>query len=372
MQSTDLVQPLALQTPFAINGNKVIPSQNASGTDTSSINLGFLPITSEPLDDGGLPPERTDFNGMFYLSTDQRVFLQNGGFITYDDNVATAIGGYPKGAILGYLDSNNNFDFVVSLVENNQNTNFNTNPAWIDGTYWAYADSGKINKSRSISLTGAVTGSANFNLATGNSIVVSTTGKSKTISLSGAVTGSATLNTGNTSSVTITTTGKSKTVSLTGAVTGSATFDTGNNSTVSIATSYDSKITGNRTLTLTGDVTGNTTFNLANSNSISVTTTFDRSLLPAFMPDYSAGVSCPHGFKAPSNGIVCISTLNNGGTQYVSVNGNQVVLQKITSSWIGFAAQIPVSKNDIIDYNTSAVAGNPESDNYFFPYVRSV
>lgn len=143
MQSTELIAPLAIQTPFAINGDKNIPSQNAQGTDTSSINLGFLPITSEPLptpehpEYTGQAPERIDFNGMFYLSTDQRVFLQNGGFITYNANVSTAIGGYPKGAILGYLDNLGNFNFVESEIENNQ-YNFITNPGYINGTYWSY------------------------------------------------------------------------------------------------------------------------------------------------------------------------------------------------------------------------------------------
>ena len=137
MQSTDVVTPLAIGSPIAVNGDKNIPPQTASGTDTSSINLGFLPITSEPLDDGGVAPERTDFNGMFYLATDQRVFLQNGGVITYNADVATAIGGYPEGAILGNIDSNGNFGLVKSLVDNNQ-YNFVTTPSYINNTYWAW------------------------------------------------------------------------------------------------------------------------------------------------------------------------------------------------------------------------------------------
>lgn len=135
MQSTDVISPIAIGSPIALNGDKNIPSQNASGSATSSINLGFLPITSEPLDDGGIAPERVDFNGMFYLSTDQRVFLQNGGRITYNPNVAAAIGGYPKGAILDYIDSNGKYIFAKSLIENN-NYNFITNPEYINDTYW--------------------------------------------------------------------------------------------------------------------------------------------------------------------------------------------------------------------------------------------
>jgi len=136
MQSTEIVTPAAIGSPIAINGDKNIPPQNATGTNTSSINLGFLPITSEPLDDGGIAPERTDFNGMFYLSTDQRVFLQNGGVITFDSAVSTKIGGYPQGAILGYI-TPTSFGFVESLIDNNQ-YNFVTTPDYINGTYWRY------------------------------------------------------------------------------------------------------------------------------------------------------------------------------------------------------------------------------------------
>ena len=137
MQSSDLITPLAIQTPIAVNGNKNIPNQNASGTETSSINLGFLPITSLPLDNGGQAPERTDFNGMFYLATDQRVYLQCGGYITFNASVSSAIGGYPKGAILTYIDASGNIGFVKSLKENNTQ-NFVSNPAKIDGTNWEY------------------------------------------------------------------------------------------------------------------------------------------------------------------------------------------------------------------------------------------
>jgi hypothetical protein len=129
-----------MQAPFAIQGDKNIPNYEAAGTETSSIKQGFLPITSEmlPPDGNGQPPERTDFNGMFYLSTDFRVFQQNGGLITYDATVASTIGGYPKDAILGYLDSNGKIGFVRSLKEDNQ-VNFVADPTKINNVDWAYA-----------------------------------------------------------------------------------------------------------------------------------------------------------------------------------------------------------------------------------------
>lgn len=138
MQSSDIIQPLAIRAPFAVNGDKNIPNYNASGTETSSINLGFLPITSEqlPPDGNGKAPERVDFNGMFYLATDLRVFQQNGGLITYNTNVVNKIGGYPKGAVLAYL-TNNGLGFVESCIEDN-NQNFITSPSLINGTVWKY------------------------------------------------------------------------------------------------------------------------------------------------------------------------------------------------------------------------------------------
>lgn len=177
MQSSDLITPLAIQTPIAVNGNKNIPNQNASGTETSSINLGFLPITSLPLDNGGQAPERTDFNGMFYLATDQRVYLQCGGYVTFDASVSSKIGGYPKDAILTYIDASGNIGFVKSLKENNTQ-NFVSNPAKIDGVNWEYAsinnpptdsymfDSQWITKKRT--LTTATSGTKTLDFLTGS------------------------------------------------------------------------------------------------------------------------------------------------------------------------------------------------------------
>lgn len=135
MKSTDVIQPLAMGSAFAINGDKEIPAQTEAGTNTSTINDGFLPKTSLPIESGGQNPQRTDFNGMFYLSTDQRFFLQNGGYITYSADVVSAIGGYPQGAILGYTDSYGNFGLVQSLIDDNA-YNFVQNPSYINDTYW--------------------------------------------------------------------------------------------------------------------------------------------------------------------------------------------------------------------------------------------
>lgn len=147
MKSTDIVQPQPMSSAFAedvfsASGSTdfAIPdATSSSATDTCVLDDGFLPITSDPLppDGDGIAPARKNFNGLFYLSTDQRVFLQNGGVITYDANVATSIGGYPQGAILSYIDTNGNLHKVKSLIDDNQ-YNFVTTPSYIDGSKWDF------------------------------------------------------------------------------------------------------------------------------------------------------------------------------------------------------------------------------------------
>lgn len=135
MKSTDIIQPKAISAPIAYEGLKFEIPENATGTELASIAEGFPEITMKSLEEGGLPPRGQDCNGMFYLSTDQRVYLQNGGIITFNQLVSNKINGYPKGAILDYINENGVYGKVRSLIEDNTN-NFVTNPSFIDGTNW--------------------------------------------------------------------------------------------------------------------------------------------------------------------------------------------------------------------------------------------
>lgn len=135
MKSTEVIQPKAMSQPIANEGVKFNIPEAPTGNELASIAEGFPEITMKSLNDGGFPPRGQDCNGMFYLSTDQKVFLQNGGIITFNQSVSDAIGGYPKGAILDYIDSNNKFSKVKSLIDDNTN-NFIDNPGYIDNTNW--------------------------------------------------------------------------------------------------------------------------------------------------------------------------------------------------------------------------------------------
>lgn len=143
MKKIDVTQPYAMTSPFAdgvyssvSTSDFEIPADTSTAPDdTCVIDDGFLPITSTDLDDGGIAPERKNFNGMFYLSTDQRFYLQNGGFITYNSNVATAIGGYPQDAVLGFIDGQGTYKLVRSLIDDNTN-DFTQDETLIDGAHW--------------------------------------------------------------------------------------------------------------------------------------------------------------------------------------------------------------------------------------------
>lgn len=136
MQS--LTQPTLLLKPFAESGDKnSIPVTNtdASNPQLADLTNGFPQVTSDDPDDGGLPPERKDINGLGYLTTTYDYFYQAGGTFTFNPTISTAIGGYPLGARLWYTDSNGATTIVRSTVANNTN-NFNDGSATGIGTTW--------------------------------------------------------------------------------------------------------------------------------------------------------------------------------------------------------------------------------------------
>ena len=133
----NLTQPTLLLKPFAESGDKnTLPVTNtdASNPQLADLTNGFPQITSESPDDGGLPPERKDFNGLGYLTTTYDFFYQAGGTFTFNATISSAIGGYPKDARLWYTDSNG-ATTILRSTKNNNTDNFITTPSYI-GTSW--------------------------------------------------------------------------------------------------------------------------------------------------------------------------------------------------------------------------------------------
>lgn len=122
--------------PFANSGDKNSIPQNATGSNLASYSEGFPPITSQPITENGIPPEREDFNGLGFSTTNNISYLQQGGLYTFDTQLSSAIGGYAQGAILAYI--NNGQLYYLRSKINNNTYNFNTNSSYI-GQYWEYA-----------------------------------------------------------------------------------------------------------------------------------------------------------------------------------------------------------------------------------------
>lgn len=134
---SSLSNPPILAKPFAENGDKTsnIPT-SATGTQAASLDEGFPPVTSTPINEGGIPPQREDFNGLGYLTTSQFFYLQMGGRFTFNSAVSSAIGGYPQGAVLQYTDPDTGQSYEVTSLIPNNTYNFVTTPSYIDGVKW--------------------------------------------------------------------------------------------------------------------------------------------------------------------------------------------------------------------------------------------
>jgi hypothetical protein len=111
--------PSKFPIPFANAGTaNTIPTPSQIGITTGAASLtdGFPPITFTPLSSGGQPPFGADFNGILKALSAGVRWSNAGGVYARDSTFQTAIGGYPKGAII----ANSTFDnLYLNLSENN-------------------------------------------------------------------------------------------------------------------------------------------------------------------------------------------------------------------------------------------------------------
>lgn len=94
-------EPGKIITPWAESGLKnTIPPAANPATGRAGFDQGFSAINMTAKEAGGIPPFGQDFNGIFYEVTNILRYMQAGGQPTFDTALATAIGGYPKGAMV--------------------------------------------------------------------------------------------------------------------------------------------------------------------------------------------------------------------------------------------------------------------------------
>lgn len=127
--------PQVIQQPFAAQGDKNTIPNAATGTNKASLQEGFPPITGMPVNKGGIPPERADFNGAMNLNSQFYFAFQNGWWPTFSKQVSDAIGGYPKDAVLWLFDSQKSRARILQSLIPNNTYNFNTDASYI-GKYW--------------------------------------------------------------------------------------------------------------------------------------------------------------------------------------------------------------------------------------------
>lgn len=123
-----LNEPLLNAVPFASQGDKnIIPIDPSLDPDpvaqaAASFKLGFPPKTRIKISLGGVPPSGRDMNGILNFLSQHQVWLNAGGTYKFNADLAAALGGYQKGAILA---SNDGLRLYVSTVDGNT-TDFNT------------------------------------------------------------------------------------------------------------------------------------------------------------------------------------------------------------------------------------------------------
>ena len=110
---------------------------------------GFTAAFAAPGSQGGRYVTRQEMNAIGYLASVNEFKRQTGGINTYNPTLAAKIGGYPKGAVLEYLDGLNYYR-VISRVDNNL---VNFNEVGVDGTNWAFCEQGFVSDGGSSATT---------------------------------------------------------------------------------------------------------------------------------------------------------------------------------------------------------------------------
>lgn len=116
-------EPGKIITPWAESGLKnTIPPAANPATGRAGFDQGFSAINMTAKEAGGIPPFGQDFNGIFYEVTNILRYMQAGGQPTFSAEMATAIGGYPVGAVLVGDDGKSVFQNTLDGNTNDPNS----------------------------------------------------------------------------------------------------------------------------------------------------------------------------------------------------------------------------------------------------------
>ena len=156
MTSAQVPSRIAIKRPFAESG-LITPIQDASG-DSVNYPQGFPSIYGVPASGGGKYVGRGEINAIGNVATNDLFYHKCGGINTFDAAFAEKVGGYPKGAVLQYLNGNYIYD-VISLIDNNMFDFASSNT--IDGANWAYCNKETSSSDRILVVESSTTVNAN-------------------------------------------------------------------------------------------------------------------------------------------------------------------------------------------------------------------
>ncbi|MDY5050849.1 MAG: hypothetical protein SPF17_05445 [Candidatus Mucispirillum faecigallinarum] len=134
-------QPKTILSPLGYSSDtRNIPATTPAGTNQLSFESGFPLLTGTPIQAGGIPPERQDFNAAFKLLSEFAYYMQSGNHFTWSNQLD-----YDEGATV--IGSDN---AIYYCIQANGATEPNTvqNPTNSTG-YWVQiiTSAGKINAS---------------------------------------------------------------------------------------------------------------------------------------------------------------------------------------------------------------------------------
>lgn len=95
--------PTQIQLAFA-NGDSAktnpvpVASQIGVQAGRASFTDGFPPLCAQPVTSGGVPPFKSDMDGILFMLSGVDLWASAGAGFPYSSGYSTAIGGYPKGA----------------------------------------------------------------------------------------------------------------------------------------------------------------------------------------------------------------------------------------------------------------------------------
>lgn len=135
-----------------------VPSQIPVTPGAASYTDGFPPLCAVDPADGGQGPSKADMNGALFALSSIDLWVSAGGLFVYSSAFQTAIGGYPKGALLQQASGGG---LWMSTVDNNM-----TNPD-TGGGGWVNINTGTV-----LRMSASVVAGHSQTLAVGNAKVL--------------------------------------------------------------------------------------------------------------------------------------------------------------------------------------------------------